>query len=268
MSLAEVAGGGVAGNAVVAVSTLLFLTWALLPSTSERALAGGWSIESEMTHYILFPLFRKFEISGLFTVLAISGFLAWLSDLASDHLQTLSPLTIRLEALSIFTTFPFFVIGMILGKSQGATLRASFNAALMYLRTNKIMGFFLMLGLILLSANELPYGNVAEASVFCLAMFLLSFPILRSAKATQFLVWVGKYSYFTYFFHFWIISGIIYALELQNSRNISSLLIEIWWTLPLLNILLFCFVVLICQVIGAVSFRYFEAPWIRKSRKA
>ncbi len=267
-SLSEIAGQGVLGNLIVGASTLLFLTWALIPSTTERALAGGWSIESEMAHYLIFPIVRKFSPAKLTLLIGICGVLAGLNDFALEKIENLNWLTMRIESLSILTTAPFFLAGMLMGHFQHTKVADVFFAAIQSLKIKKVRGALTLTGFGLLLGNDLPYGSVVGATLFCFLAISVSTFLSRSGALSKTLVSLGKYSYFTYFFHFWLVSAVIFGLGTVEPSFLSELLVGIWWAVPIMHLGLFGSILIVCQAFGHFSYRFIENPWIQKSRYA
>jgi peptidoglycan/LPS O-acetylase OafA/YrhL len=212
-------GGGLVGQFLVAVSTLFFLTWAIFPETIQRAMPGGWSIESEMAHYALFPFLRNLSSAKLIYAIAVCGFLAALNDYAIANFPALYELSVRLESLSIFTTLPFFLAGLLFVRLKGLGLLPQLSWKLFPL------AFFPVAGSLLLLFNQVPFGSFAEAMGFCVIAYGLSFVFKKSRIIARELASVGKYSYFTYFFHFYIVSAFVhFQAEITDSAFFGEML--------------------------------------------
>ncbi len=254
-------GGGIGGQLQVAISTFLFMTWVVFPGTAERAVPGGWSIESEMTHYVLFPFFRNFSTVKLIFTIALCGILAALNDLLLENVVVLYDIPARLETLSIFTTFPFFL---------GGVLAVVWNIDSVKARlTWKYLPFWLFsaVGVVLLVLNQVPFGSFAEAIGFGALAYGTSFIFIKSRILTKAISTVGKYSYFTYFFHFYIVGALLNLHAQIGATPIFGALMETSLAFLILHFAYFSFALLLSQGLGFLSYKYFENPILSWARK-
>lgn len=258
--LLEETQGGVTGQLAVVMSTLFFLTWAIIPGTQDRALAGGWSIESEMAHYSLFPLIRDTSSKGLIFAIALCGFLASINDSIDERTPILVEISSRLESLSIFTTLPFFLFGMLIA-NWGSVAPENFLSW-----RNLPFLVFSTTGLFLLLLNDLPYGIVREAAIFVFLAYGVSFVMLKSTWISSKLSTLGKYSFFIYFFHFYVVSGLVYFQPQIVESSFFLHLVELPITFLFLHFLYFSIALVLSHYLGSLSYRYFEKPFITRFR--
>jgi peptidoglycan/LPS O-acetylase OafA/YrhL len=253
-------GGGAFGQFLVGVSTLFFLTWAIFPETMQRAIPGGWSIESEMTHYALFPFFRNLSSTKLIYTIALCGFLAAFNDFSLANMSILYEISIRLESLSIFTTLPFFLFGLLF-------VRLERERTLPHLTWGHLApGLLSASGILMLLLNQVPFGGFAEALGFCILTFGVSLVLKKSRTIANSLVAVGKYSYFTYFFHFYVVSAIVHFQAEITANFLFRAIIELPAAFLVLHLVYFSIAILMSQSLGSISFRYFENPILIRAR--
>ncbi len=214
---------------------LLFLGW-LSPALAAVPL-GGLTIQQEMGHYLLFSLFRRRSAAFLAGTVIVGYLSGWTADFLLSRVEAGSTLASALEAwlrLSLFNSWPFFLLGAA-GLVTWRAWRASGLTDLVRPRswTAAAMLLALVLGLFAMYTQEVPgyfvLGYVAVLVGIALmgnALPVLG-PVLRS---------VGRYSYFMYFFHFWVlrwIEALYRQLELPNDNSTSAiyntvLLVTIW----------------------------------------
>jgi peptidoglycan/LPS O-acetylase OafA/YrhL len=252
--------GGILGNLLVAVSTLIFATWLLIPGTTQRAVQGGWSIESEMAHYAIYPWVRLFSTKKLILTVSVCGFLAFLNDYIIWSQPGLKYLSASIESLSILTTLPFFIAGILLVKiKEQVVVWGDW-------RSNIVFFPFSLTGFGLLLANEVPFGFFWEAAVFVLLSFFVAQCLQKIAPLSKILVSIGKYSYFTYFFHFYLISGFIFFQPAISASSAWGQITETSSAFIQVHLALLVFSLAASQLVGFFSYRYFEGPILRRAR--
>lgn len=258
--LLDEAGGGAVGQIQVVISTLFFITWALIPGTPQRAIPGGWSIESEMTHYALFPLVRKLSSTQLIALMAICGFLATLHDVSFTN-NLLEGITLRLESLSIFTTFPFFLGGLLFVGWDKAAIRRSFEWK------NLLFWAFSASGICLLMLKEVPFGFVSEAIFFAIAVFGVSYLLIKNKVMSKALSTIGKYSYFIYFFHFYVVAAFVAFQKTIETSAVFSFMSRMPFAFPILHFVYFSLALVAALLLGFLSYKYFENPILKRARR-
>jgi peptidoglycan/LPS O-acetylase OafA/YrhL len=186
---------------------LLFLGW-MSPATVVYPL-GGITIQQEMAHYLLFALFRRRGVA-FFALTGIIGFLSlFATEFLLGRVEPGSTAASVLEAwlrLNLFRTWPFFLVGgaafviVRSWKEKGITdllpMRSRSGVAVlialglwMFVTYAQETPSYLVLGFIIVAAAIAIAGNTVP----------ILGPVLRS---------IGRYSYFMYFFHFWVLRWI------------------------------------------------------------
>jgi len=186
---------------------LLFLGWTS-PATVVYPL-GGITIQQEMAHYLLFSLFRRRGVA-FFASTVIVGFLSYFAAEALLGLvEPGSTAASVIEAwlrLNLFRSWPFFLVGGAAfvvvrswkekGVSDLLPMKSRAGVAVLIALTLSLFvtyaqaePSYLVLGFILVAAAIAIAGNTIPVVG----------PVLRS---------IGRYSYFMYFFHFWVLRWI------------------------------------------------------------
>jgi peptidoglycan/LPS O-acetylase OafA/YrhL len=261
--LLDMTEGGVSGHILIAISAIFFITWAIIPgvATEQRVVGGGWSIESEVAHYALFPIFRKLSSLKLIAVISVSGFLASLNDFLIHSIPALKEIATRLESLSIFTTLPFFLGGLLLVGWDQTVIKKSL--------TWKYLPFWMMsfTGWVLFLINGVPYGFVYEAVGFVILAFGASYVLGKSRLVSKAMSQVGKFSYFIYFLHFYVVAAFY---ELQPSISSSVIFLEVSSSplaFAILHLAYFWIALSLSLALGSFSYKFFELPVLRRIRR-
>ena len=185
----------------------LFFGW--VSSALAYTPTGGLTIQQEMGHYLLFSWFRRRGVAFL----AGTVIVGYASMLAARLVLALAGegtvLAGAMEAwlrLALFNSWPFFLLG-----GAGCALlrawRAGGIAALVPERSwaAVLVVIALLLGTLSTYAQETPGYFVLGFVVLMAAIAVtanavpVAGPMLRS---------IGRYPYFMYFFHFWVLRGI------------------------------------------------------------
>lgn len=185
----------------------LFLGW--LSPALVAVPTGGLTIQQEMGHYLLFSWFRQRSVAFL----AGTVIVGYLSMAAARGVVAVtepgSAIAWAAESwlrLSLFNSWPFFLLG-----GAGCVLlrrwRADGISALVPERslTSVVVLIALVLSMLSTYAQSTP-------GYFVLGFVLLSAAIAVVANSVTVvgptLRSIGRYSYFMYFFHFWVLRGI------------------------------------------------------------
>ncbi|MDI1289403.1 MAG: acyltransferase [bacterium] len=186
---------------------LLFLGW-VSPAAVVYPL-GGITIQQEMGHYLLFSLFRRRGVAFLAWTVTI-GFLSFFAcEFLLGRVDPDSAAATVIEAwmrLSLFRTWPFFLIGgaaFVIVRSW----REKGISDILPMRSPAGVAVLLavILGMFVTFAQDTPsylvLGFIVAATVVAIAGNTVPVlgPVLRS---------IGRYSYFMYFFHFWVLRWI------------------------------------------------------------
>ncbi len=170
---------------------------------------GGLTIQQEMGHYLLFSWFRRRSVAflaGVVIVGYLSGLVARVVVALAGDGTLASTIAADWLRLALFNSWPFFLLGgaaftiLRIWRTRGVeglVPERSWTAVLVALA--------LLLAMISTYAQETPGYFVLGFVVIAAALAVIGNaipgvgPSLRS---------IGRYSYFMYFFHFWVLRGI------------------------------------------------------------
>lgn len=235
----------------IVLLNLTFLTF--ISATSWNTLVpGGWSIQSEIVHYLFFWRIIKIKWESLiqiYILVGISTFLAQFvkKDSVNNFLFDVIQSWLR---LNLFSTIVYFVIGIGYSKllSSGVKLDKS-----------SILKPMNLIALAVFLIQPLNFGHNSAAAVF---IFLCLLVVRKSPKILlRLLEKIGKYSYFIYFFHFILVTVLFNYLSSKSSlpTNEPSQI--------LMFLLFFLFSLGLSFFVGAFSFKFIENPIIQVARR-
>ena len=245
----------------------LFLGWWSVALVSVPL--GGLTIQQEIGHYLLFALFRK-RSAAFFAGTVIVGYLsAWLARALITQTFDGSLISTVAEAwlrLSLFQSWPFFLLG---GAAFAIyrTWRTHGVAPLLHASpgTALLVSIAVVLGLLTTYAQDTPayfvLGYVIALAL--LAIVMDSIPVLGA-----FLQSIGRYSYFMYFMHFFILrwlEGVYRNLGLP-SNDTTGAAVNV-----LILLVIFTIATGLSWALGWVSWRALESPimtWTRRRIRA
>jgi len=250
------AGGGIESNSGSLIAgfftSVLFLGW--LTAGTWNVPAGGWSIQSEMGHYGLFWLLRKWSPLILMGTVLLGFATWWTADVllhnTTGAVQTASEAWIR---LGLFGTWPFFVAG---------------GVAYLWWNRRSPFGWKQVLGIVVIFAAgwhvPIPFGRFIEGAIVTALLFLVAMAFNYAGILREFLARVGRTSYFIYFAHFWILAIVVLILVTLDVPNHLAGGLGVWL---LVYAALFTVALTISWLISLASWRYFEIPFIQSARK-
>lgn len=244
------AGGNGEANLVTIIVLTLTFTLFLFPTLWNTVIPGGWSIQVEVIHYLLFPFMRKVGMQICLTFAACMNFLTFIfvliqSTIASSqsHYKYFLDTWIR---LGINSSFSFFLLG-ILGFQ--IVNYANGKGVLSFITENKAIPIFIFSFL----CAPCSFGRSIEALGFISLSFILVFS-LKAGRLFNFLCFAGRYSYFVYFAHFIFLDALVYFTVNTEFHVLGRI-----GHLPLF----FIFAVLtlfLSLILGKLSMRFIEAP--------
>lgn len=245
------------------VLTLLFLGW-VSPVIWNSTIAGGWSIQSEMFHYLAFWAFRGRQLSKWLVALAVAGAVF----VALDVFDLVDPAGYgAVDALyrtKVFSTAIFFVAGIAFQRLIGRERKL----ILVDLASVQSLVSLAVVATCAIYVS-LPFGRVGEAILFVFAAVLVASVSREGSWPTKFLQLLGKYSYFLYFFHFFVLlAAQRFFLEGVADQLASWGLIQI--AVQIIILLISISLVLIVGLpVAFLSWRIIERPftaWARRDR--
>jgi len=246
---------------VIFFLSVTFLLW-VSASLWNTVIPGGWSLQAEIGHYILFPLIGKY---GIRNVIKYSCFIKLISllilQLVSNTTFFELPSFITLVAnawlrLNLFATFDFFILGVITYLVYSDKEVRSYRKILDKLQISPTIFLLFTLTFFMVPLYS---GRMIEALGFVVISVLVSVQIHKIVFIRRITIILGKYSYFIYFCHFNILF-VVYKI----STNFNLILVNIY-SIYLFCIVLFLVVLVSSLAIAIPSFRYIEKPIISKA---
>lgn len=252
---------GASGWLLLATMVATFTAW-LSPSVWNAAVPGGWSIQAEMAHYFAFATLRRFNAKSILLVLVGMN----LATLAAIHFESSLPHWSGRPIddwvrLGFYSTFFYFLLGVV---AYSIVSRLRKGESLSDIRKSR-SSFEWILSIIYVSTVltlPLSFGNNAQAIGIVLLSLGLGFVIQRVRRVVPALTTLGKYSYFIYFVHLLVLSGLSDVLLRIDKAKV-----------PILNSATFVF--LACLLVtfsialpsALLSYRFFERPILELARR-
>ena len=247
-------GNWVRGAAVIVLAATTFTLW-VSPELWNRVVPGGWSIQAEVGHYLVFPLLRRlrsYQIVGAIALvrLATSGLAITAPNLPVGNARSLIEAWIR---LGLSDSLVFFVFGMVACRWFASRRHLGWRDLLAALLLAESL--LLWVPDILLIPSKFVYIGVCLAITRLALMAGHSWPSVNA---------VGRYSYFVYYAHFFVLHSIVSILLATGGivAVASSTLSAI-----ASMILLAVFTLAASVVLGKFSWRFIEKPIMDWSRR-
>jgi len=242
------------GSAVIVLATLTFTLW-ISPALWNNAVLGGWSIQAEVGHYLIFPAIRRLKSYQILLILGVARLItSWLEHLT----PRLPPGTIRSLAeawvrLGLANTLVFFVAGVLTCR----WLERLWKPGVLDLLALAVLGISLFVWV------KQPLNIPAAIAYIGTALALTRLALVGGRRHRWFEA-ISRYSYFTYFFHWFVIKSV---LKILQGVGLDHLLAQSSWLAVLGVLALVPLTLLISTAVGSVSWRYFEKPIIDWSRR-
>ena len=246
----------------IIVMSVTFTLW--ISASLWNIIPGGWSIQAEVGHYLLFPILRKHGVSRIIRWVNYHNlFMCLLLTLSvSTHVINIPQFAhYAINAwvrLNLFATFQYFLLGVICfygyseykkGKELKSVLE-SINVSNISIILFTISFFFL----------PLYSGSQPEALGYIIMMLFTSAGIYRILNLRKIFIFLGKYSYFIYFCHFQILY-VFYRLINQYHLTLAYK-----FSYPVALILLLCITLVVTGFFAILSFRLIEDPILKRSK--
>jgi peptidoglycan/LPS O-acetylase OafA/YrhL len=234
-------------NLIVIFILGLFFLFFISPALWNTIIPGAWSIQAEVMHYLLFVFLRKAKLIWLLIMLICFNFMNSQLErqLTLNSTHAIQEIWFRIDLSS---TFSFFVGGMLVFKFR--TRQIEWN-----LLNSLVVSVFAISVLI----APIPFGNSFPAVLTVFSGTLLS-QLNFTFKINSLLAIVGRYSYFLYFAHFYLL--IVFQKILSEIGYVQL-------NLPAKHLFTFLILLLFTLVggtaIGSISFKFLEKPFIQWS---
>ncbi len=225
--------------------------------------AGGWSIQVEIGHYSLFWLLRKVSDLVLLSSILVGYATFYLAQElgASSSTQWVNAFSQSWLRLGLFGTWPFFVAGGLafiwFGRDR--------NGERIPIVMGRV-GFLIravLISAILVSAwwVPIPYGMTYEAVITCALLLGVSWILVKGARTLAAGAILGRYSYFIYFAHFWVLEVLVIAAAKALGSEQSESVVLFW----IMFSGLYVCALIISLLIAIPSWKYFESKWISRT---
>ena len=233
---------------------LMTLTFTLFASNAlwNSVIPGGWSIQLEVSFYVLFVLIKNYSAEKLliFSIIfnLVNVTIQEFAKVHEIHQPIFAAIINAYLRLGLGGAFQYFVLGMI-GARFFSQKNFSFNK-------NIVSRFTLLFFVFIITTLFTNSHSGKQASVLCcVGLLLLLSRILEGNKITSSIFSsLGKYSYFIYFFHFFVLQAMSNLLLTDVNRIFRSFLSFIF---------LFLVTIGISYLVGKLSWKFFEFPLIK-----
>ena len=241
--------------------TLIFLQF-MVPLLWNSVIPGGWSIQAEIAHYLIFPWIKNRSVKSLYVVAIFFNVLTILivrfPNLCQSN-QVLYKVVNSWIRLGLYSTFSFFLLGILTFTVQKMPIDGpTFESVVNGLQLKSFSFIFFAISFFMVPC---PFGKQTEALMTLVILLLLSFILFKLRKIGSIFQLFGRFSYFIYFMHFVFISFLDNLLSGQARFD--------WHQLPFLASFIICYLITCtaCLLLGAVSMRIVEKPILDFARK-
>jgi exopolysaccharide production protein ExoZ len=249
-------------NAGVIYSLILGATFTLFISSRlwNDVVPGGWSIQSEVAHYLVFPIIRRYKTLFILNFLIVLNIITLIMRSEYRPGQVLSDAggdSIYIDAwirLSLFSTVGFFILGGVLYRWLNGVGKAGILTKIKSLPLGlKITGVGYLITFIYL---PLPFGKTHEAVIFVTFAIILGLLLNRWLLAQRVMSLIGRYSYFIYFAHFLILDLFKLCMKYTSVENIGFFLFPTTYA----------FTLFLSLALAVPSMKFIEKPIMNLSR--
>lgn len=240
------------------VITILALTFTLFLSSNlwNSVIPGSWSIQSEICHYILFSFIRRYTLEKLLSIVSVINIISVLLLLVNSKIESNWPALYALVStwlrLGLYSTFSFFLAGIMTHRYFRSEKEESLDA----FWKKKSFACYILTSVCV----NCPQGIQIEAIGYVFCNLLIAYALIEHVRIGNFFSFLGKYSYFLYFYHFLVIQ---FTKSFLNSSHTA-------FNFQGDQIVVFTFIfvlALACSLALAIpSYRFIESPIIRHFR--
>lgn len=241
-------------SAIMVTAAVTFTLW-LSGQMWNTVIPGGWSIQVEIGHYFLYPLLRRQSVFALLLTLSIIRLITSILYFGSQFAPNsgLGFISDPWTRLGLYNSLIYFAFGLLIGRWQAGRFKLDPGQ-------RWVVGLFILSTFI----NSDQMSDQLQKVGFISVCIALGYWLNGSSRISRSLSFVGKYSYFIYFFHFIALQLAISGLKIMSFDSAAA-------TSPLKALacipLVYVFALVISLIFGAFSWRFFENPLIRLSRK-
>jgi peptidoglycan/LPS O-acetylase OafA/YrhL len=219
---------------------LTFLTF-LSAAAWNTLVPGGWSIQSEVLHYLMFWKITRTNKNLLLNIYILVGLCSFSIQFIKEEsvnifLYNLIQSWLR---LNLFSTIVYFILGMVYSNLMQGKNIPEFKS---YFNLKCCIAIIIFLNL------PLNFGHNLIAIIFiAVSVFVVTYsPKIISSALSR----IGKYSYFVYFFHF-IVIDLLYEFYSTQTRISHQIL---------MFFIFFSLATSISTFVGIFSYRFVEKP--------
>ena len=244
------------------ILTATFTLW-ISDGLWNTVIGGGWSIQAEVGHYLIFPALRKFSLRNILRILALVNLVTILLvsfGVVWQKHHTISLVVNAWLRLDVYATIGFFILGLITYRVWAKTQEGqTIGKALASLEVDPLTAVVYALTFM---AVPLAYGHMLDALGFVVACLALSYGAYKVSWASKTFATIGKYSYFIYFCHFFVLDIVRYY-----GKNYLQLSGPEWLMQFVVLIAVFGLALGASILLAVPSFKYFEKPLMRLARR-
>jgi peptidoglycan/LPS O-acetylase OafA/YrhL len=231
-------------NPMVIIFLGFFFMFWVSPILYNFIIPGAWSIQAEVFNYIMFPIIRKYGFRNSLVLLLFMNFMSIfinLFDTSKINNQYFFEIFLLVNPIA---SLNYFIFGIF------------FHRIIFGLRS-KIEISILIIILCLLMLMPLNYGSNMEAVFYLAINAFFAWKIINTNLAKS-IIFIGKHSYFIYFFHFIFLDFLSHILNRMPFVSI--------FPNGILLISVFLSALLVSLVFGIISMKYIEGPIIKRFR--
>jgi peptidoglycan/LPS O-acetylase OafA/YrhL len=240
---------------------LLSLTFLLFTSSAlwNTVIPGGWSIQAEVAHYLLFPIMRNRSLALLLSGATVVNLMTLVLLYFRSRVENWPKLTLQIFEsyirLGLYSSLGFFIIGIL-----SFQFFEDFSCKRKGIRKPDGAGIPKLLTitfLLSLMAVPCPVGSNLEALIYVATMTTFIFAIKRVNVIFELFQFLGRYSYFIYFIHFLVLDLIRIVTKGVKSTYFLS------FSTPLFFVLVLGFTITVSSILALPSMKFFEKPILK-----
>lgn len=247
---------------IIVLTLALFFLLFLSASLWNDLIPGGWSIQSEVFHYMLYPIFQKRRLAKSANVISIIGVFSIVLWIISFNLNDglAKEFVDAWLRLNTYATIWFFLLGIgvarfIQSQENGVSISDFF-------RDEGLKSYLVFFWVSTFVCSPLNFGSNLEALSFILICVITTPILARLGRVSSILISLGKFAYFIYFFHFEVINFVFNFLASNNLRVLGLL------GHPVIFLSAEVITITISWIAGFFSYKIFEAPIMKFAKRS